>query len=634
MCSIAGLFHLDHGQIDNMKKSLEVMNLLQEHRGPDESGIWFDEKRTVGLAHNRLSIIGLANGKQPMTDGKGNWLCFNGEIYNYLELEEQLGCKSETGSDTEVILHAYRKWGEKCVDHLEGMFAFALWDEENKKLFCARDRFGIKPFYYTVVDGVFFFASEIKALLPFINEIETDRDSFKEYLTFQFCLEGKTLFKNIYAMKPAHYISLKDKKFKEQRYWQVYYNLDFNHTEKYFREELEERMLESMKYHVRSDVPVGGYVSGGVDSSIVSAIATKLLGGEYLGFTGKYSNGDDFDESRYAAKVSEMSQFPLHTLDIKPQDFIDNIEKVLYYLDEPVAGPGAFSQYMVSQLAGKYRKVVLGGQGGDEVFGGYTRYLVAYFEQCIKGAIEGTMNSGEFIVTYQSIIPNLTSLQRYKPMLRSFWRDGLFEAPEKRYFSLINRAPEVGDCVRWESLTDYDPYHTYEKLFTADNVNEKSYFDRMTHFDFKTLLPALLQVEDRMSMAHGLESRVPFLDRKLVEFAATIPANIKFKNGTMKYMLRESLRKYVPESVMNRTDKMGFPTPFNLYVKNEAHDFVMDIFTSEKAKNRELVNNHLVIDKIVNEGQFGRNIWGMFCLELWQRNFHDKHTKYKELLNS
>ncbi|RKJ33353.1 asparagine synthase, partial [bacterium 1XD42-8] len=185
---------------------------------------------------------------------------------------------------------------------------------------------------------------------------------------------------------------------------------------------------------------------------------------------------------------------------------------------------------------------------------------------------------------------------------------------------------------RWERLTDYSPYETYEKLFMANNVNEKSYFDRMTHFDFKTLLPALLQVEDRMSMAHGLESRVPFLDRKLVEFAATVPANVKFKGGNMKYLLREGLKDYVPAEVMQRKDKMGFPTPFNLYVKNEAHNFVMDILGSKKAKERELIDNSIVVNKIEKEGQYGRNIWGMFCLELWQRNFHDKKNFYQSLV--
>ena len=259
---------------------------------------------------------------------------------------------------------------------------------------------------------------------------------------------------------------------------------------------------------------------------------------------------------------------------------------------------------------------------------------MAYFEQCIKGAIEGTAQKGAFVVTYESIIPTLTALRNYKPMLRSFWSKGLFDEPSKRYFQLINRAPGMEDCVHRDSLPAYDPYDSYERLFVAENVDKQSYLDRMTHFDFKTLLPALLQVEDRMSMAHGLESRVPFLDRELVEFAATIPASIKFKNGTMKYILRSAMSRYVPEQVMNRTDKMGFPTPFAVWAKGECRDFICDTLSTTKARQREYVDNAKVISKINGEGAFSRSLWGFFCLELWQQIFHDKANEYRERLNT
>ncbi|SFD26343.1 asparagine synthase (glutamine-hydrolyzing) [Clostridium uliginosum] len=633
MCSIAGIMDLNICPIENMQKKLEVMNNLQIHRGPDGFGVWKNENSSVGFAHRRLSIIDIDSGQQPMCDDGGNWICFNGEIYNYKELREEIGCKCKTNSDTEVILYAYRKWGEDCVSHFKGMFAFAIWDEKAGKLFCSRDRFGIKPFYYTINNNVFYFASEMKALLPFVKKIETDKEGLKDYLTFQMCLGGKTLFQDIKELEPAHNIIIKSGNVTIERYWQVYYNIDFDHTEKWFAERLEEAFLESVKYHTVSDVPIGGYVSGGVDSSIISAMASKVCDGEFVGFTGKFTISKDYDESEYAKIVAKNSNFDLYQLDITSQDFIDNIEKVIYHLDTPIAGPGSFSQYMISSLAAKHRKVVLGGQGGDEIFGGYTRYLVAYFEQCIKGAIDGTMNSGDFIVTYESIIPNLTSLYNYKPMLKEFWSNGLFDDPDKRYFSLINRAPKIKDCVNWNELGEYNPYESFRKIFMANNVNEKSYFDRMTHFDFKTLLPALLQVEDRMGMAHGLESRVPFLDHKLVELAATMPANVKFKEGNMKHILRKSMDKYVPNEVMNRKDKMGFPTPFNYWVKNDAKDFIYDIFTSEKAKSRRYIKNSEFINKINGESQFGRNMWGLLSLELWQRSFHDKEAYYKSLID-
>lgn len=635
MCSIAGMLDIKKNKIRDIGHKLTVINDLQKHRGPDGSSVWAEQGEYVGFAHNRLSILDLTDaGRQPMRDVEtGNVVCFNGEIYNYIELREEIGCQCKTGTDTEVILKAYEKWGVACVKHFKGMYAFAIWDEKNQKLFCARDRFGVKPFYYAVVNDVFYFASEMKALLPFLPDIETDMDGFKDYLTFQFCLGDHTLFRGIKALEPAHCVEIENNRVRIRWYWQVFYNLDWDHTEKYFVKKLDELMHKSISYHIRSDVPIGGYVSGGVDSSVISAIAADMVGGDkFAGFTGKFSVGRLYDESMYAEDVAREHDFSLYQVDMSCEDFINNIEKVIYHLDTPVAGPGSFCQYMVSSLASKYRKVVLGGQGGDEIFGGYTRYLVAYFEQCIKGAIEGTIDDQKYIVTYESIIPNLTALRNYKPMLRDFWSSGLFEESDRRYFRLINRAPALRDYIHQETLSEYDPYQTFHDIFYAENLNNTCYFDNMIHFDFKTLLPALLQVEDRMSMAHGLESRVPLLDDEIIEFVATVPANFKLKAGDMKHIFKKSMNRYLPDSIRKRMDKMGFPIPFNQWIKNEAKDFVHDILTSRQAASRELINNRKVVEKIESESDFGRNIWGVLCLELWQRIFHDKKVEYKKML--
>jgi asparagine synthase (glutamine-hydrolysing) len=289
---------------------------------------------------------------------------------------------------------------------------------------------------------------------------------------------------------------------------------------------------------------------------------------------------------------------------------------------------------MVSALAAKHRKVVLGGQGGDEIFGGYTRYLVAYFEQCIKGAIDGTMNTGKFVVTYESIIPNLVALKNYKPMLKEFWRDGLFDDLDRRYFRLINRAPSLGDEINWAALGQYDPFETFRTIFHGPNVGHESYFDAMTHFDFKTLLPALLQVEDRVSMAHGLESRVPFLDHRIVELAATIPADIKFENGDMKHVLRTAMRSKLPRRIFERQDKMGFPVPLHEWITSTGpvREFVRDTFSSQAARSRELIDNSRVMKRMDGEAQFGRQIWGLLSLELWQQAFHDRAHEYRKRL--
>ncbi len=636
MCGIAGLMSLSLEPIPGVAPCLKIMNQLLRHRGPDGEGEWVHPRQHLGLMHRRLSIIDLTpSGAQPMTDRAGNWIVFNGEIYNYLELRQELGAENFIStSDTEVILFAYRKWGTDCVNHLRGMFAFALWDEANQSLFCARDRFGIKPFYYMVNDGIFYFASEVKTLLPFVDDIITDLDGFKDYLTFQLCLAGKTLFKGIQELLPAHYLQVRNGSIQTNCYWQVYFNPDFEHTAKYFEEKLRELLLDSVNFHLRSDVPVGAFISGGLDSSAVASIAAdKQEAGAMLGFTGKFASyGLEFDESRYARAIAEAKNFKLYEVDITAADFIENIRRVIYHMDYPVAGPGSFPQFMVSQLAAKHRKVVLGGEGGDEIFGGYTRYLIAYFEQCIKGAIEGTMQNGNFVVTYESIIPNLVALRKYKPLLQEFWREGLFEPMDRRYFRLVNRAPTLGDEINWKALEPYSARETFEKIFNGENVHKESYFDLMTHFDFKTLLPALLQVEDRMSMAHGLESRVPLLDHPIVELAATIPSNIKFKDGEMKHIFKQAMQPYLPEVIINRQDKMGFPTPLSEWMAGEAKDFVRDIFSSSRALSRDLIDNRKVIAALDQEPRYGRKVWGLLCLELWQQEFHDRQAEFKSAL--
>jgi asparagine synthase (glutamine-hydrolysing) len=342
MCGIAGALNSTLERLPNLERCLHVMNELHKHRGPDGHGIWHHERQHVGFAHRRLSIIDLATGEQPMSDGAGNWITYNGEIYNYLELRAELGPERfVTTSDTEVILQAYRRWGTDCVNHLRGMFAFALWDEASQTLFCARDRFGIKPFYYTCVDGVFYFASEIKALLPFVGRIETDLEGFKDYLTFQFCLAGKTLFKDIQELLPGHLLQVTQGRVQDTRYWEVYYDLDFNHTAKYFEEKLWSLLSESVQLHLRSDVPVGAYLSGGLDSSIVSALATRGSSEQFAGFTGKFSLGAEYDESHYARALAEWCGFALHEVDITANDFVEHIRRVIYHLDYPVAGPRA-----------------------------------------------------------------------------------------------------------------------------------------------------------------------------------------------------------------------------------------------------------------------------------------------------
>ena len=627
MCGIAAAIDLGL-QPRGLLPAVEVMSDLIAHRGPDGSGLWERERGGVAFGHRRLAIIDLApSGAQPMTDGDGAWLTYNGEIYNYVEVRQVLGEAGFRGSsDSEVLLRAYRRWGVDCLEQLRGMFAFALWDEHEQTLFCARDRFGIKPLYYAQVDGVLFLASEAKALLPFLPAIETDAEGLQDYLTFQFVLHGRTLFRGVQELLPGHYLLVRDGEVIVRRYWEVHYEPDFEHTERYFSDRLEELVQDSVRLHLRSDVPVGSYVSGGVDSSIVAGLAAGQAGYRLQGFTGRFDVGPEFDESRYARDAAAAHAFDLHEVTITPEDVRTILPDVIYHLDFPVAGPGSFPQYMVSAAASRDTKVILGGQGGDEVFGGYTRYLIAYFEQCIKAAIDGTADNGNFVVTYESIIPQLRSLQAYKPLLREFWSEGLFGEPDERYFRLVDRAPHVERLVRVEG--DYDPFDAFSEVFNGRNVGHESYFDKMTHFDFKTLLPALLQVEDRVSMAHGLESRVPLLDHPLVELAATIPADVKFPGGELKHVFKRATRAVVPEPIAARKDKMGFPVPLVDWARGPLREFVGGVF---EGHDRDWVDNAAVLRELDDEPAFGRTFWGLLSLELWQQQFHDRESHFRGL---
>jgi asparagine synthase (glutamine-hydrolysing) len=634
MCGIGGIISLRGEPIPDLEPELRVMGDLLAHRGPDDADIWAHERGHVGFAHRRLSIIDLAHGHQPMRDEIGSWITYNGETYNYPEVRAELsGERFETDCDTEVVLAAYRRWGDRSLDKLRGMYAYAIWDERRNELFATRDRFGIKPFVYAQVDGVLYFASEAKALMPFLPSIETDPEGLKDYLAFQFCLAGKTLFKGVRELPPGHKLTVVNGAVRVERYWEVYYDLDWDHTGRWFERAIEELLHESVRLHLRADVPVAAYLSGGLDSSAVASIASLYSGGEGMkAFNGRFSEDPQFDESRFAKALADWRKMDLRQVDIGVGDFLEKIESVVYHLDWPTAGPGSFPQYMVSQAAARECKVILGGQGGDEVFGGYTRYLIAYFEQCIKAAIDGTSHNGNFVVTYESIIPQLGSLENYKPLLKHFWREGLFEELDARYFRLINRAPDLEGTVDFAALGEYEPFETFKTIFNGTNVGHESYFDKMTHFDFKTLLPALLQVEDRVSMAHGLESRVPLLDHRLVELAATIPADTKFKDGHMKHVFKQATRPLVPDVIADRKDKMGFPVPLTDWMAGPARDFFHDVFCSEAAATRPYVDNRAVLEELGRETRFGRKVWGLLSLELWQRAFHDREHHFKRLL--
>jgi asparagine synthase (glutamine-hydrolysing) len=637
VCGIAGIIALHGQQLGDIQRRLNVLGTLIAHRGPDGRGDWIHVDQAIGFVHRRLAIIDLSSEAiQPMKSASGNVITYNGEIYNFHELCNQgkaEGYEYTSRSDTETILSTYERYGTESPKKLRGMFAFAIWDSVKKRVVLARDRFGIKPLFYTVVDGVLYFASEAKALLPFLPSIQTNPNALAEYLTFQYSLGEETLFAGIKQLLPAHQMIVQNGNITIERYWDVQYEIDYSHDAQYFQDRVYSLVQESVERHLLSDVEIGAYVSGGIDSTIIGVLAGRQNGSPLKAFHGRFLEYPGYDESQFARVAADAMGADLRIANMVATDFEQNIRKLMFHLDFPVAGPGSFPQFMVSELASKEVKVVLGGQGGDEIFGGYARYLVAYFEQCIKAAIDGTYKDGNFVVTIESIIPNLGVLREYTPLLQEFWRDGLFGPIDERFLRLIDRSTDMKDEIHWNQLDMTSVYGKFHEIFNnRANVAKEAYFDSMTHFEFKTLLPALLQVEDRMSMAHGLESRVPFLDHSLIEFAATIPADVKFKGGQLKYLLKQSFRNEIPSDIFNRRDKMGFPVPLKEWFNNELSGFVREIFLNMKSKDRDFINPDAVLKNFAKTGQFSRKTWALLSLEIWQQEFHDKAAEYRALV--
>jgi asparagine synthase (glutamine-hydrolysing) len=629
MCGISGI--VGHGASSPERRAqVERMNRVLAHRGPDGEAIASGSAFTFG--HRRLAIIDVDHGAQPMVSDDGKvTLIFNGEIYNYLELRQELsreGVRFRTLSDTEVLLRCYERYGEQVLQKLNGMFAFAVFDARRNAVFAARDHFGIKPFYYTQLpDGGLAFASEIKALFC-VPEVarRLDTTALHEYLTFQFCLGDKTLFGGVKKLLPGHALVYQpaERQLCVRQWWSPSFKVDDHHTKEYFEDKLGFLVHDSVRGQLRSDVPIGAHLSGGLDSSIVVASAATQYGPGFKCFTGKFAEGESYDESRYARLVAGEFGCEYHEVTPGADDFIASMQMLMYHMDEPAAGPGLFPQYAVSRLAKRHVKVVLGGQGGDEIFGGYARYLVAYLEQCIKGAIFQTQEEGSHIVTLESIVPNLPLLREYVPMVKKFWESGLFESMEERYFKLLDRSERIrgvlsGDVSR--QFSDAAIRHEFHAVFNASE--SQSYLNKMTYFDQCTLLPALLQVEDRVSMAVSLESRVPLLDYRIAELAASMPPSIKFAGGRSKNALKEAMKSILPAPILDRQDKMGFPVPLSEWLRGPAKEFVSDVLLGSACRERGLFDVQELRALTQNESRYGREIWGALCLELWFQTFFD-----------
>jgi len=635
MCGIAGIIRFDQDPVD--RAALRRMSATLAHRGPDGAGEVFEG--AVGLAHRRLAIIDLVTGQQPMATERA-WIVFNGEIYNYVELRDELVARGRvfrTTSDTEVILQMYDEYGDDCVRRLNGMFAFVLYDRIKRRVLAARDHFGIKPLYLHASPDRLLFASEIKALLTYPGvRAQADLQGVRDYLTFQYVVGDGSMFAGISRLLPGQYLvaDIRRGRVTSVRYWEPSFHVDTDHSESYFLEKLQWLLADAVRLQMRSDVPVGAYLSGGLDSSLVTALASRSGSARLETFTGRFSEGPQFDESGFARMVAEHCGAQMHLITPTEGDFIRLMPELIRHMDEPAAGPGLFPQYMVSKHAATRVKVVLGGQGGDEVFGGYARYLVAYLEQALKGAINENTEEGEHIVSMKSILPNLPALQQYQPMMQDFWQGGLFEPMDRRYFRLIDRSGGTLSLLSPGFRAGFDAEMRFERFSSVFNhPDTKSFYNKMTHYDMVTSLPTLLQVEDRVSMASSLESRVPLLDHRIADLVASMPPRMKFRGGELKYLLKRAVGDLLPAPVLDRKDKMGFPVPLHLWARGAARDFFGDVLLSRRAAERGIFDLPEVEKLMKHEHAFGRRLWGLLNLELWYRTFIDVEPSWATSLS-
>ncbi len=606
-------------------EALEKMNDVLSHRGPDDKGIYINQipygsdSLQVGLGNRRLSIIDLSeHGHQPMcNETQDIWIVFNGEVYNFHELKKELedkGHKFKGRSDTEVILHSYEQWGVDCLQRFNGMFAFAICDEKKKQIFIARDRVGIKPLYYYFKNGNFAFSSELKSLLkyPFFDK-ELDKKSLYYYLLFQYVPSPFSIFKNTSKLLPGHYLTFKENEgVKIKKYWDILEKrkeIKNNGIQEYI-EEFESLIKSSVKYRLISDVPLGAFLSGGTDSSLVVAAMSQLTNKVEtftIGFEEK-----KYNEAVYAKKVASYLGAKHHELYFKGKDIYSLIPEMCKYYDEPFGDSSSLPTYLVSKLARENGiKVVLSGDGGDELFCGYNRYIwINMFENFLF--LPEILREG-FLPLLEKL-PNL-KLRRFSQVLQS-------KNPLKIYLSIINMWSEK-ELSKLVDVNYPDKELPFFKVYKK--IDSLPPLERFPLLDFHTYLPEdILTKVDRASMAASLETRVPLLDHRIVEFAYSLPLNLRYKRGIRKYLLKKLLYKYLPTKFFKRPKK-GFGIPLDECIRGGAKPYIKDYLNPAKIKKEEMFN-HKFVGEIVNKHLSGKYnyqypIWTLLQFQLWKERY-------------
>jgi asparagine synthase (glutamine-hydrolysing) len=621
MCGICGLIAKNNQPMDETL----IVKMCDQivHRGPDDDGIYYGD--TAHLGFRRLSIIDLEGGHQPLSNEDGTvWIIFNGEIYNYQTLRRSLldrGHQFKTDADTEVIVHLYEEKGPDCVKELRGMFAFAILDTRNQQLFAARDYFGIKPFYYVDTGEHIAFGSEIKSLLqvPGVKR-EVNLQSVWNYLTFQYVPEPDTMFQQIKKLPPAHRMIVKDGNITIDRYWEAAFHPDESKPLSYFVEGTRELLKESVKVHMNSDVPRGAFLSSGVDSSSVVALLRKME--QVKTFTVGFEGAGGLSEIEYARETARILGTEHRDVIISADTYLDHLSKLAYYQDEPVADPSAIALYFVAELASRYITVVLSGEGADEIFGGYTIYreplslrMFDYIPPSMRRSL------GSFAQYLPEGMKGRSFFMRgSKPVQERFVGNAyIFTDDAKREFVKIN--PDVAGFMKPFDITG----QYYKRVEGYDDVTKMQYVDIHTWLAGDILMKA-----DKMTMANSLELRVPFLDREVFEFAATIPMKYRLMNNTTKFVLREAVKDILPQEVSSRK-KLGFPVPMRKWLRNEFYEWARQVIESSQTdylfdKNYVL---KLLADHKAEVRDNSRKVWTILMFMLWHQIYIEQTVTYQ-----
>src|SRR4030043_2472117 len=598
MCGINGFSALGGSASGRNKELIERMNKKIQHRGPDDEGFYLDNY--ISLGHRRLSIIDLSEkGRQPMfNEDKSLVLIFNGEIYNFQELRKELenkGHKFCSKSDSEVILHLYEEHKEDCPKFLNGIFAFAVWDKRKKELFLARDRIGVKPLYYYFKDNKFIFSSEIKAILEHDIKREIDLEAFNHYFRLMYVPAPLTMFKGIYKLPQAHYLRLRGEQIEINRYWNIQDFKEINSKQEII-DKIQDLMRKSVQGQLLSDRPVGVFLSGGIDSTSVLGIVKELTQGKIktfsVGFDIEDPNNKFNADLKIARETSKFYNTEHHELIIKREDILNNLENVIYYLDEPIAEPTQTATFLLSEMAKKEVAVVLGGDGGDELFGGYKRYYYSYF-----------LDKYKFI--------------RFFPFLKT-----------KVYFKFMSqKEKEVGKILN-KGINNKKITQQYFKRNYFKNSKSK-YTNQFMLTDLKTwLADESLMRSDKMAMANGLEERVPILDHQLVELSVKIPSRYKMLNKDQgKAIFIEAMKKYLPEHVLRSERKKVWMTPASQWLRGNLNQKAREILSSDYFLENKKYFNFDGVQKMFNDHiekrKYNLNlIWALITFQIWSKNTH------------